>query len=119
MISDSDEISKPFLRWAGGKTWLIKYIKEILASSEHNNYYEPFLGGAAIFLSVNPKNESFLSDLNEDLINTYCIFNNVQMLAVIAVMPGTLEDLKKISGFGDVKCQKYGDKILEIVRSIQ
>jgi len=49
-------------------------------------------------------------------VQAYCIFNNAQLLAVIAAMPASLEDLKKISGFGDVKCQKYGDKILEIVR---
>ena len=49
-------------------------------------------------------------------VQAYCIFNNAQMADVISKMPGTLEDLKKISGFGDVKCQKYGDKILEIVR---
>jgi superfamily II DNA helicase RecQ len=31
-------------------------------------------------------------------------------------MPQTLEDLKKVAGFGYVKCQKYGDAILEIVK---
>jgi len=51
-------------------------------------------------------------------VQAYCIFNNAQMLAVISAMPSTLTDLKKISGFGDVKCQKYGAAILEIVRSI-
>jgi len=51
-------------------------------------------------------------------VQAYCIFNNAQMLAVISAMPSTLEDLKKISGFGDVKCQKYGEAILEIVRSM-
>jgi hypothetical protein len=50
-------------------------------------------------------------------IQAYNIFNNAQMLAVISVMPKTLEDLKKISGFGDVKCQKYGEAILGIVRA--
>lgn len=48
-----------------------------------------------------------------------CLANNAQMLAVIAAMPASLEDLKKISGIGDVKCQKYGEAILEIVRSVQ
>jgi hypothetical protein len=52
-------------------------------------------------------------------VQAYVIFNNAQMADIISKMPGTLEDLKKISGFGDVKCQKYGDKILEIVRSVQ
>ena len=52
-------------------------------------------------------------------VQAYCIFNNAQMLAIIAARPSSLEDLKKISGFGDVKCQKYGSKILEIVRSMK
>lgn len=51
-------------------------------------------------------------------VQAYCIFNNAQMADIISKMPGTLEDLKKVSGFGDVKCQKYGDKILEIIREI-
>jgi len=50
-------------------------------------------------------------------IQAYNIFNNAQMLAVISAMPVSLADLKKISGFGDVKCQKYGEAILEIVRA--
>ena len=50
-------------------------------------------------------------------VQAYCIFNNAQMLAVISAMPSSIEDLKKVSGFGEVKCQKYGDKILEIVRA--
>ena len=50
-------------------------------------------------------------------IQAYNIFNNAQMIAVISAMPSTLTDLKKISGFGDVKCQKYGEAILEIVRA--
>ena len=53
----------------------------------------------------------------EEGVKPYFLFSNAQMLDVISKMPGTLEDLKKISGFGDVKCQKYGEAILEIVRA--
>jgi DNA adenine methylase len=40
--------SKPFLRWAGGKTWLTKYLLNV-RNSNYNNYHEAFLGGAAIY----------------------------------------------------------------------
>ena len=61
---------RPILRWAGGKNWLVKHLNSVLATS-YNNYHEPFLGGAAIFLSLNPSKEAFLSDLNKELIETY------------------------------------------------
>ena len=48
-------------------------------------------------------------------IKAYYIFNNLQLETLIAAMPRSLEELRKISGFGEVKCEKYGDAILGIV----
>ncbi|MBD1396348.1 Dam family site-specific DNA-(adenine-N6)-methyltransferase [Pontibacter sp. JH31] len=64
------DTGKPFLRWAGGKSWLIKYLSKIKASN-YGNYHESFLGGGATFFYLLPKKQSYLSDLNEDLIETY------------------------------------------------
>lgn len=62
---------KPFLRWAGGKSWLIKHLDNIIGDQKFNNYHEPFLGGGAVFFYLNHTGISFLSDLNSELINTY------------------------------------------------
>lgn len=54
IVSSSDNKGKPFLRWAGGKRWLIKQLDEFLPET-FNQYHEPFVGGGSIFLHINPK----------------------------------------------------------------
>lgn len=62
---------EPFLRWAGGKSWLVKHFRAIAGNLEINHYHEPFLGGGAIFFSTEHRLRSYLSDANEDLIQAY------------------------------------------------
>ena len=61
---------KPFLRWAGGKNWFVKYLPELLGDLEYSDYHEPFVGGGSVFFALNPKH-AFLSDANEELIVAY------------------------------------------------
>ena len=61
---------KPFLKWPGGKRWLAPFIKELLEGTDFSSYHEPFLGSGSIFFNLLPLN-SYLSDINSDLINTY------------------------------------------------
>lgn len=75
MLPDKTNISaKPFLRWAGGKNWLVNKLEEYIPSN-FNNYHEPFLGGGSIYFHLKSKgfieHEAYLSDLNTDLIETY------------------------------------------------
>ena len=60
---------KPFLKWAGGKRWLIANYPHMFPKT-FGTYYEPFLGGGATFFHLQPT-QSVLADLNEDLIQTY------------------------------------------------
>src|SRR5665213_2267409 len=62
--------SRPFLKWPGGKRWLTRYILDLLEGSSYGTYFEPFLGGGALFFALQPE-KSVLSDINGDLINTY------------------------------------------------
>ncbi len=60
---------KPFLKWAGGKSWFAKRHKEIFPQS-YKTYYEPFIGSGSVFFSLLPK-KAYLSDTNQLLIDTY------------------------------------------------
>lgn len=59
----------PFLKWAGGKRWLIPKLSEIIPE-QYNRYIEPFLGGGAVYFSIKPSN-AILGDINQELIDTY------------------------------------------------
>jgi DNA adenine methylase len=62
---------KPFLRWTGSKSWLVKEHLRDYIPTEYNNYHEPFLGAGSVFFHLAPTNQSYLTDVNEELINTY------------------------------------------------
>jgi DNA adenine methylase len=60
---------RPFLRWAGSKRRVLRYLAPYIPKT-WNRYYEPFLGGGALFFSLAP-GEAEISDSSPDLIRTY------------------------------------------------
>jgi DNA adenine methylase len=59
----------PLLKWPGGKRKLLSSILP-LAPGSHRCYYEPFVGGGAVFFALCPA-RAVLADSNEELINCY------------------------------------------------
>jgi len=60
---------EPFLKWAGGKRWLVQRRRDLFPSA-YQRYVEPFLGGGAVFFELLPKC-AVLADSNEEVINAY------------------------------------------------
>jgi DNA adenine methylase len=61
---------KPPLKWAGGKRWLVPHVKPIWESYSECRYVEPFCGGLAVVLGLQPA-RALLNDINPHLINFY------------------------------------------------
>lgn len=60
---------KPFLKWAGGKRWLVAAHPNLVDVGD-GRLVEPFLGSAAVFFHVEPAS-ALLADANSELIETY------------------------------------------------
>lgn len=66
---DSDTLPPP-LKWAGGKRWLVPLLKQHWQSYGDRRLVEPFCGGLAVALGLNPR-RALLNDVNPHLINFY------------------------------------------------
>ncbi len=74
------QIAKPFVKWVGGKRQLIPELLKYIPKN-FNNYFEPFVGGGALFfelynLGILKNKKVFLFDINEELINAYKIIRD-------------------------------------------
>jgi DNA adenine methylase len=61
---------RPPLKWAGGKRWQLPYIQPLWATHTHRRLIEPFAGGLAVVLGLQPR-RAVLNDINPHLINFY------------------------------------------------
>lgn len=68
------EETYPIVKWVGGKRQLMFELLENMPKS-YNRYFEPFIGGGALFFELQPK-KAYISDMNEELINLYSVVKN-------------------------------------------
>lgn len=63
------EETYPIVKWVGGKRQLMFELLKNMPEN-YNRYFEPFIGGGALFFELQPEN-AYISDMNEELINLY------------------------------------------------
>ena len=69
-IKEMKEVAlQPFTKWTGGKRQLLPVIRELMPK-KYNRYFEPFVGGGALFFDLAPK-DAVINDFNAELINCY------------------------------------------------
>jgi DNA adenine methylase len=63
------DAARPFVKWVGGKRQLLPWL---LSMAPHiaGTYFEPFVGGGALFFALQPK-RAVLTDTNARLVRTY------------------------------------------------
>lgn len=88
-LKDDGKKVKPFLKWAGGKGQLLSDIEQYYPFEKGyiTKYAEPFVGGGAVLFDILSKydlEDVYISDINSELINTYCtVKNDVDSLIVM------------------------------------
>ena len=102
----------PLLRWPGGKSEELKIIRQYMPRTI-SNYFEPFLGGGAVFLSIDDDVPAYLNDLSEELIDFYA-----------EVATGGIELCRILQQFDLLwKCIEHAvgrerDRLLDVYRTI-
>lgn len=70
-LEQLNQLTYPIVKWVGGKRQLMfELIKNV--PQNFKRYYEPFIGGGALFFELQPQN-AYISDMNEELINLYSV----------------------------------------------
>ena len=59
----------PFVKWVGGKRAILPQLENYFPR-RFERYFEPCVGGGAVFFHLQPQ-EAILSDLNAELVNAY------------------------------------------------
>lgn len=79
--------ARPFLKWAGGKTQLVTRLRHLFPTKVRT-YYEPFIGGGAVFFALAAEKRferCVINDWNEELVNTYRVVRDAPEPLIISL----------------------------------
>lgn len=109
-MSKNNNIPQPFVKWVGGKRQLLgKILPKV--PKEFNNYYEPFIGGGAVFFNLDIPNKAFINDINGQLINTYLKIKD-NSLELISYLDDLNEGVYDLTRYLSIR-ERFNEKILK------
>jgi len=81
-VTENQKEATPFVKWAGGKRGIIEDLVKHLPNT-FTTYYEPFMGGAALYFEIQTRLEyAYLSDVNLDLVITFAVVKKAPELLI-------------------------------------
>lgn len=91
-----EPLVQPFVKWVGGKRQLLTAIRPLLPSSI-KRYYEPCLGGGAVFFDMQPP-VAVVNDFNSELINCYLVVRDSpeELISACLAHPNTSEHFYQV-----------------------
>ncbi len=111
-------LCKPFVKWAGGKRQLVDHLTKHIPL-EFNTYYEPFLGGGALFFWLYNRGiikKAVLGDINDDLINAYRVIKNKVSDLILELSSSKYKNEKEV--FYKIRESEPDDPVLRCARFI-
>jgi DNA adenine methylase len=70
MLGQIQAKARPFVKWAGGKGQLLTQLEPFFPERVQN-YFEPFVGGGAVFFDLEVHGKAHINDINQTLVNAY------------------------------------------------
>jgi DNA adenine methylase len=104
---------KPPLKWAGGKRWLVPYLRPLWRQHAWRRLVEPFCGGLAVSLELRPQT-ALLNDANPHLINFYTWLQegltvNLPMQNESRLYYWYRERFNRLVAYGRINCQEAAE----------
>jgi DNA adenine methylase len=90
---ENDMQAEPVVKWAGGKRQILAHIRRRLPK-KIATYYEPFVGGGAVFFALANRNvfeRAVIADVNQELIDTYSLLSEGRVEELVQVL-GTYQN---------------------------
>lgn len=112
---------KPVIKWVGGKTQLLPELFKVFPE-KIETYYEPFLGGAAVFFALKTDGrvqKACLNDWNPELVNLYSVVRgspNELIEALREAKANYVKDPQKV--YLEVRALELEDPIQKAARTI-